>query len=116
MTTEFALDLRVARRQAGFVQSDIAHLMASHQSAVSDLERGRKLPTLKEIITLSLIYGKSFESLFGLIMDDARRQLLKRVKTLPTDVRGYSGTFNRAGSIKRLGERLTAEAEGHGGA
>ena len=53
MTTEFALDLSLARRKAGFVQSDIAHLMESHQSRVSELEHGGKLPTLTEIVILS---------------------------------------------------------------
>ena len=111
MTTEFALDLSLARRKAGYVQSDIAHLMASHQSRISDLEQGRVLPTLTEIVTLSLIYGRSFESLFSMLMDEKRRDLTPRVKTLPEEVRNYVGTFNRAGSIDRLKDRL-AEQDG----
>lgn len=113
MTTEFALDLGLARRKAGFVQSDIAHLMASHQSRISDLEQGRALPTLTETVTLSLIYGRSFESLFSMIMADARRSLKSRVRTLPKDVRNYVGTFNRASSIDRLKDRLAQDENGH---
>lgn len=115
MTTEFALDLSLARRKAGFVQSDIAHLLASHQSRVSELEHGGKLPTLTEIVTLSLIYGRSFESLFSMIMADARRDLQARVETLPVEVRTYVGTFNRSASIERLRDRLAAEDTEHGG-
>jgi transcriptional regulator with XRE-family HTH domain len=111
MATEFSLDLRAARRKAGFVQSDIAHLLASHQSAVSDLEQGRRLPTLNEIIKLSLIYGRSFESLFSMIMAQSKKDLRKRARTLPKDVRSYVGTFNRSASIERMRDRL---AEGDG--
>lgn len=116
MTTEFALDLSLARRKAGYVQSDIAHLMASHQSRISDLEQGRVLPTLIEIVTLSLIYGRSFESLFSMIMDGARKDLKTRLKTLPKEVRSYVGTFNRAGSIDRLKDRLSEADNNHGDA
>lgn len=114
MTTEFALDLSLARRKAGFVQSDIAHLMASHQSRISDLEQGRVVPTLTEIVTLSLIYGRSFESLFSMIMAEARRNLDGRLKSLPTDVRTYVGTFNRTASIERLRDRLADKAGEYG--
>jgi transcriptional regulator with XRE-family HTH domain len=46
MSTDFALDLRVARRQAGFTQEDVARLLGVTQSQISDLEHGRVLPTL----------------------------------------------------------------------
>ena len=114
MTTEFSLDLRTARRKAGFTQRDIAHLLAARQATVSDLEHGRLLPGLYEIVTLSLIYGRSFESLFAAVMADARKQLRSRLKVLPTDVRSYVGTFNREHSIKCLRQRLAAEDDAYG--
>lgn len=114
MTTEFALDLRKARRNAGFMQSDIAHLMASHQSRISDLEQGRKEPTLREIVALSLIFGRSFESLFSIIMRRARDELSRRIDDLPENARNFTGTFNRASSIERLCDRLEAEQTGYG--
>ena len=64
MSTEFALDLRLARRKAGFTQRDIAHLMGAHQTLVSELERGRQLPTLEQIVTLSMIYGDPLKAYF----------------------------------------------------
>lgn len=116
MSTEFALDLRLARRKAGLTQRDISHLLVSHQTTVSDLERGRVLPSVVQICTLSAIYGRSFESLFSTVMTDARRELLRRLKSLPDDVRDCAGTFNREGTLARLKERLKAEAQNHGSA
>lgn len=116
MTTEFALDLRLARRKAGFTQRDAAHLLGVHQSTISDLERGRLLPTVGQIVTLSLIYGRSFESLFAEAMRDARQELRERLAFVPDSVRAYVGTFNRAGSLERLRQRLVVEDPDNGGA
>ena len=115
MSTQFALDLRLARRKAGFTQRDAAHLLAAHQSAISDLERGRGRPSLPQIVTLSLIYGRSFESLFAEVMQEARRDLLLRLEEIP-NARAFSGTASREHSLKVLRHRLAAEARDHGGA
>ena len=116
MSTEFALDLRLARRKSGFTQRDIAHLLGAHQTLVSELERGRQLPTLTQIVTLSLIYGRSFESLFAELMKSARDQLCKRILRMPSGVCSYVGTFNRDASIERLARRLADEQADYGGA
>lgn len=115
MSTQFALDLRLARRKAGFTQRDAAHLLAAHQSAISDLERGRGRPTLPQIVTLSLIYGRSFESLFAEVMQEARRDLHVRLEVIPT-ARAFAGTASREHSLGQLRRRLAAESESHGGA
>ena len=114
MSSEFSLDLRAARRKAGFTQGDIAHLLSATQSAVSDLERGRRLPTLPEFIALSLIHGRAFESLWSVLMEQARRQVAGQLDTLPGSVRDFVGTFNRSTSLERLQDRLADGAE-HGG-
>jgi len=116
MSTEFALDLRLARRKAGFTQRDIAHLLGAHQTLVSELERGQQQPTLEQIIVLSLIYGRSFESLFSELMKDARRHLQERIMRMPTDIRSYVGTFNRDASIERLARRLADQNTAYGSA
>lgn len=113
MTTQFALDLRLARRKSGYTQGDVAHLLGAQQSAVSDLERGRKLPELRGIITLSLIFGRSFESLFSELVKETRAELLKRLEKMPRNGRSYAGTLNRAHSVKRLTRTLKAEAADH---
>ena len=116
MSTEFALDLRLARRKSGFTQRDTAHLLGVQSSRLSDRELGKKLPTLPEIITLSLIYGRSFESLFSDLMAKARAAIRQRVSGLPEDSRSYVGTMNRAYSLERLEDRLLDNDLDHGSA
>ena len=116
MSTEFALDLRAARRKAGYTQGDIAHLLDHHQSHVSDLEQGRVQPSLNQIITLSLIYGRSFESFFSLVMAECHTHLTTRLSSLPPSGQNTAGTFNRASSLKKLEQRLAAHQRTHGSA
>lgn len=116
MQTEFALDLRLARRKAGYTQRDIAHLLGAQQALVSDLERGRVLPSIEQIVSLSLIYGRSFESLFSELMQSAKSALRERVKHMPIGVRSYVGTFNRDTSLQRLERRLEDNPAAYGGA
>lgn len=106
MTTQFALDLRHARRKAGYTQGDVGHLLASHQSAVSDLEHGKTRPTLDQIIELSLIYGRSFESFFAELMTERHKALKTRLRSLPDLGKQTAHTFNRDGSLERLKRRL----------
>lgn len=114
MSTEFALDLRLARRKAGLTQQDTAQLLGVHQSVVSDLERGRLLPTLPQICTLSVIFGRSFESLFSQLMTGAKRAIAGRITLLPSTVRSYVGTFNREASLQRIERRLRADTDNYG--
>ncbi len=116
MSTQFALDLRLVRRKSGLTQRDCAHLLAIHPSRLSDLERGKHLPSLPEICTLSLMYDRSFESLYGTLFAEARANLRTRLISLPKDTREYVGTMNRDSSLDRLAQRLAAEVDDHGGA
>ncbi len=115
MSTQLGLDLRLARRKAGYKQADIAALLSTHQSVVSDLEGGELRPDLEQIVTLSLIYGRSFEDFFSEIMAESTTCLKERVARLPHAVRGASHTFNRHRSIAQLQDRLNTE-QGHGSA
>ena len=116
MSKEFALDLKVARRKSGLSQEDCAHLLGVHPTKISVLEHGRAMPSVREICTLSLIYGKSFESLFGPVMTEAEGQLRERLPTLPDCPKKWLGRFNRQGTLNRLSERLAARHEAdHGG-
>lgn len=106
MRTQFSADLRLARRKAGYTQADVAALLCDHQSVVSELENGSQRPNLEQIITLSLIYGRSFEAFFAEVMEDCTRRLRRRAKHLPNNVRDTAHTFNRQASLKALHERL----------
>jgi transcriptional regulator with XRE-family HTH domain len=114
MSSDFALDLRVARRQAGYTQHDVALLLGAHQSHVSDLEQGRTLPSLAEIVSLSLIFGRSFESLFADLLLSAKSEIGGRLTALPAMVRSYVGTFNRDASLTKLERRLATNPSDYG--
>ena len=115
MSSQFPVDLRLARKKAGYTQDDLAHLLTTHQAIVSQLEHGKRRPGLTEIIDLSLIYGRSFESFFAEVMEERKQHLSVRLATLPSPGRKAMSTFNRPGSLARLKRRL-AEDQGHGGA
>ncbi len=106
MTTKFALDLRVARRKSGLSQQDCAHLLDVKQSRMSKLESGKRLPTVQEICTLSLIYGKSFESLFGSVFKNARQVLRDQLATMPNSSRHWLGRLNRNHTLNAIAGRL----------
>ena len=117
MSTEFALDLRLARRKAGFTQRDCAHLLAITPAKLSDLESGKRLPSLTQICTLSLIYGRSFDSVFGAVLGTARANLRVRILSMPKNTRDFAGTRNREHSIERLARDLAKDEDHpHGGA
>ncbi|MCE8005971.1 helix-turn-helix transcriptional regulator [Aestuariivita sp.] len=107
MRTQFALDLRTERRKSGFTQSDVAHLISSNQSLVSELEQGKRRPNLEQIVDLSIVYARSFEAFFGTLMSERQRVILGQVHTLPVIEARSSNTHNRPGSINRLEKRLT---------
>lgn len=115
MRTQFSADLRLARRKAGYTQADVAVMLSDHQSVVSTLEAGTMRPTLEQIVTLSLIYGRSFEAFFEDVVADCTRRLKCRLDRLPQNVRDTAHTFNRASSLKQLHERL-AKPIPYGGA
>ena len=83
---------------------------------MSNLEHGRHLPKLPEICLLSLIYSRSFESLYAAIFADARDALKKRILTLPKNTREFVGTRNRENTIEQLAIRLAEETNDHEGA
>ncbi|WP_421726099.1 hypothetical protein [Bauldia sp.] len=61
-----------------------------------------------EIYTPSLIYGRSFESLFGSALSDTRRDLHQRLKTMPPARGNWIARLNRTGTLNRLAEQLDA--------
>ena len=110
MTKEFALDLKVARQNSGLTQEDCAHLLGVCDATVAKMEGGTRTPTVREICTLSLIYGRSFESLFSGIFKEVREDLFERLSKMPV----ASGTLrlrsNRQYTLGKLATRLSEEA------
>ena len=108
MSNTFALDLKVARRKSGLTQQDCAHLLDVHKAKISLLEQGKALPTVQELSTLSLLYGKSFESLFRSLIEGAQHTLKDRLATLPVVSHKWLGRFIRQNTLNKLAARLDA--------
>ena len=113
MISEFALDLKVARRKAGLRQRDSAHLLGVDQSKVSQFELGRKLPNVHEFCTLCVVYGASSEGLLATFVCDVRRVLPARLATIPECQTRTPGTFNRQQTLNRLAEALADQRPAH---
>ena len=105
----FAHDLRVARKKSGLSQRDCAHLLDVRQQRISALETGDAIPTVSEICGLSLIFEKSFTSLFTAEFAVARRFIDERMTTLPVDKRHWMSRFNRNNTLSKLAERIASD-------
>lgn len=110
MFDEFIFDLKAARKMSGLTQKDCGHLIGGSEYRISQMERGQRLPTIREICTLSLVFGKSFESLYGAIFKEVRKDLEKRLESLPEPDKTIPGHFNRSRTLKRLQQRLLEES------
>ena len=111
MINEFALDLKVARRQSGLRQRDCAHLLGISQSMLSDMELGRTAPSVRDICTLSIVYGRSFDSLFEAVLRDARETLPDRLASLPDCASHWRGVINRQYTLNRLADYLAGYSD-----
>lgn len=106
MSNKFALDLKVARKKSGLTQADLAHLLGASRGKVSHLERGTTVPTVRDICTLSMVYGKSFESLFAPVFEEIAQKLNDRLSSLPDAPKGWLGRFNRKNTLSKLATQI----------
>ncbi len=106
MIQEFTLDLRAARRNSGLRQVDCAHLMGVNKTKISNLENGRQRPSVRDICTLSMIYGRSFESLFAGIFDEVKADVFCHLSDLPEPQSHYGRANNRKRTLDGLRARL----------
>ena len=113
MTKEFALDLKVARQNSGLTHQDCAQLLGVSDATLAKIEAGKRTPSICEICTLSLIYGRSFESLFAGIFRDVRAHLSARITSLPKASGTVCLRINRQSTLNRLARRLSEELPGY---
>ncbi|MCK0138923.1 helix-turn-helix transcriptional regulator [Aliiroseovarius sp. F47248L] len=113
MFDEFIFDLKAARKMSGLTQKDCGHLIGGSEYRISQLERGQRLPTIREICTLSLVFGKNFESLYGAIFDEVRNDLEVRLGHLSEPEKTIPGHHNRTRTLERLHQRLLDESGTH---
>lgn len=106
MITEFALDLRHARRKSGLSQAEIAFLVDVNQATYSRFENGTLKPSVEQLCALALIYGRSFSSYFETISHAQKPGLKNRLDKLPPKDRPTVRVFNRARTLEKLRHRL----------
>lgn len=110
MFEEFIFDLKAARKMSGLTQRDCGHLIGGSEYRISQLERGQRLPTIREICTLSLVFGKTFESLYAALFKEIRRGLEERITSLPNPENAIAGHHNRSRTLDGLRQRLLDES------
>jgi len=116
MLTNFAHDLSVARDKSGLSQKEVASLLAIDQSTYSDLERGKKPPSVQQVCQLSLIYGRNFRSLFKEMVAAVKPDMQLRIENLSASLGPRFTASNRAHTLRQMGHRIgLADAE-YGGA
>jgi transcriptional regulator with XRE-family HTH domain len=108
MKNEFGLDLKVQRRKSGLTQGDAAHLLSVHPSKVSLLESGKVMPSFKDICALTLVYGRSFETLFMNMCTKTARELRQKLNAMPNAPKRWLGSFNRRATLTEIAERVEA--------
>lgn len=108
METNYALDLKVARRRSGLSQKDVAHLLGISRVRVSKLECNLAVPSPDELTMLSLIYSQSFLTLGGAVMPVLYRILKDRLETLPNRESYAAGASPKSVTLNTLSRRLEA--------
>ena len=107
METNYALELKVARRRSGLSQKDVAHLLGISRVRVSKLECNLAVPTPDELTTFSLIYSPSFLTIGGAVMPVLFRTLRDRLDTFPNRDSYAGGTTPKSKTLNTLSKRLT---------
>ena len=114
MYTQFAQDLRLARKISGLTQEDCSILINSNRRHMSALEIGKCDPTLDELLALSVIYNKTFEDHFAERMTKARATVRAGMLNLPAQVANYQAFKARDSSLSRIEDRLLQERDAYG--
>lgn len=105
------MDLRLARKRSGLSQRDVARLMEIDQTTYSAFERGRTAPDLEQICMLSLVFERSFLSLFELMIEEVSPRLLERVSALPQAKPKGPRLETRERHLHRLQRALVANSK-----
>lgn len=111
MKHEYLIELNAARLKAGYLQSDVAHLMGCSTSTLSHLETGKRLPSIKEFCMLTVIFGRTFEALFAGLLEEARADIAAALTQMPEHPDQRCANFNRNASLNQLEEELNPDCE-----
>jgi len=87
---EVMVDLRVARKNSGLLQRDVAQLLGTIQPRISRLEQGRSVLSVKEACALLIIYNVAIEDMFSDLSNSIHEELVENIK-------GFSGAIETSG-------------------
>lgn len=111
---EVMIDLKVARRESGLLQRDLAHLLEVNQSRVSHLECGEAVLTVSELYKLLLIYDCSTEKLLALTGEILQSQLQSALKSMSGNLSlDTAAAEQRQKTLHKLSERLQSNFVDH---
>lgn len=103
------VDLRIARQHSGLTAQDVATLLGCARSRLSKLENGFARPRVREIIALSVVYGKPLDSLFQLTASRLTAKLRENLAQLDFELSNDGPTAkHRLDTLNGLMERLSA--------
>ena len=110
MPHDFLYDLKVARKRAGLTQADCGHLLGASNNVISQIELGQRMPTVRELCTLSVIYGDRFDGLYSAIARRVCTDIAVRLASLPDAPRIWLQRHarRRARTLERLTRTLPA--------
>lgn len=106
MFDEFIFDLKAARKTSGLSQADCGHLLGVSNHVISQIERGKRLPTVMEICALSVIYGKSFESFYSEVFRQVHKTVESALTKLPDAPSDWPWQQARSRSMQSIVRRL----------
>lgn len=80
--------------------------MGIHKSNLPQLESGTRLPSIRQLCELSIIYNLPPSTLLGETLVDASADIAARLSKLPKQAGGNLLMQNRQVSLNNLAERL----------
>ena len=108
MTKEFALDLKVARKNSGLTQEDCAHLLGVCDATAAKMEGGTRTPTVREICTfVAYIWAQFREPLQRHLHLEVREDLFQRLMKMPVAPGTLRLRSNRQYTLGKLPSRLS---------
>ena len=105
---EVKAELKVSRKRTGLTNEDLATLLNIDPARVSRLERERREPTVREMISLCLIYDKDIARLYPRTTAEVWEKLSHRIGNIDATAKGPQTRYGeRSQHLGKLYERLT---------
>jgi len=108
------VDLRIARQHSGLTSQDVATILGCPRTRLSKLENGLARPCVREIISLSIIYGRPLDSLFQLTSSRLTDKLRQNLAEMDFSLKDASSSSKvRLDTLNQLSDRLRLIHDDH---